>query len=80
MEIDLVAQSTDQSTLLVGEVKWSNKQSANEINMLLDRKCENLPFTDARRVIKAIFIKERPKSELPGTLLFVPDDVLQVLT
>lgn len=80
MEIDLVAESTDKTTLLVGEVKWSNKISANEINISLNRKCDNLPFTDARRVIKAIFIKERPVSELPETLLFVPDDVLQVLS
>jgi AAA+ ATPase superfamily predicted ATPase len=79
VEIDLVAESTDKSTLLVGEVKWSNKMSASEISTLLNRKCDNLPFTGARQIIKAIFIKERPISELPETLLFVPDDVLQVL-
>jgi AAA+ ATPase superfamily predicted ATPase len=79
IEVDLVAESTDKSTLLVGEVKWSNKMSASEISTLLNRKCDNLPFTDSRRIIKAIFIKERPVSELPGTLIFVPDDVLQGL-
>ena len=79
MELDLVAESTDQSVLLVGEVKWSNKISPDEINASLSQKCLNLPFTKSKRVIKAVFSKVTPAIFNPDVLLFVPDDIVSVL-
>jgi hypothetical protein len=77
MEIDLIAESTDRSTLLVGEVKWSDSVAFNEIKRSLDRKCANLQFPGAKRVIKAVFLKERSSITLPDFILFGPDDVLR---
>ncbi|MEI6899956.1 MAG: ATP-binding protein [Bacteroidota bacterium] len=79
MEIDLIAESTDKHTLLVGEVKWSDKVSYNEIKMLLDKKCGNLSFPGTKQIIKAVFFKERSTITFPDCILFDPDDILRVL-
>ncbi|MCX6252361.1 MAG: ATP-binding protein [Bacteroidetes bacterium] len=79
MEIDMIAESTDKRILLVGEVKWSDKVSFNEIKKLLDRKCANLPIIGNKRFVKAIFLKEKPTITLPEVFVFVPDDILSVM-
>ena len=55
MEIDLIAESTDNLFLLVGEVKWSDKDLYNETKLSLDRKCANPPFTGNRQIINVFF-------------------------
>ncbi|MCG2810710.1 MAG: ATP-binding protein [Candidatus Aminicenantes bacterium] len=79
MEIDLIAGSTDKSTLLVGEVKWSKKDSAAEINRLLDHKISNMPFVREQRVIKAIFLKNKAATTFQDSLIFDPGDVIQAI-
>jgi AAA+ ATPase superfamily predicted ATPase len=76
MEVDIVAESMDSSTILVGEVKWSDSTSINELKELLDRKCENLPFTNKKNVVKVLFLKQKPKVLVAGLHVFDPDDVL----
>jgi uncharacterized protein len=79
MEIDLMAESADKKTLLVGEVKWSDKVTPNEVKMSLDRKCANLPFMGTKQIIKTVFLKEKPALAIPGELVFLPDDILRVM-
>ena len=79
MEIDLIAESTDKSTLLVGEVKWSKKDSAAEMNRSLDHKIRNIPFIGEQRVIKAIFLKNKAAATFQDCLLFDPGDVIQAI-
>jgi AAA+ ATPase superfamily predicted ATPase len=76
MELDVVAESTDHSVLLVGEVKWTNKLSVDEINASLSQKCLNIPFSKEKKVIKAIFGKVTPVGSHPEIFLFDPDDVV----
>jgi len=38
MEIDIAAESTDKKTLLIGEVKWTDKVRINEVSNQLITK------------------------------------------
>ncbi|MCD4696967.1 MAG: ATP-binding protein [Bacteroidales bacterium] len=76
MEIDVVAESADKSTLLVGEVKWSKKPFLNELEASLNRKCSNLLFANNRDIIKVLFLKEKPKTLNPEIHVFTPDDIV----
>ena len=77
MEIDLVAESTDHSLILVGEVKWSNRISPEEINTSLNYKYRNAPFTKPDRFVKAVFSKTAPAHAYPELIHFGPGDVVK---
>ncbi len=76
MEIDLLSESLDRSSLLVGEVKWSDKAPVGELASSLDSKIAAFPFVESRTVIKALFLKERSGKALPGFHVFTPSDML----
>jgi AAA+ ATPase superfamily predicted ATPase len=76
MEVDLVAESTDHKTLLIGEAKWSDKISPTEINASLNQKWLNLPFKKPRKVVKAVFSKAPPSVSHPELNHFGPEDVV----
>jgi hypothetical protein len=63
----------------VGEVKWSKKDSAAEMNRSLDHKIRNIPFIGEQRVIKAIFLKNKAATTFQDSLLFDPGDVIQAI-
>ena len=58
MEVDLVAESTDKSTLLLGEIKWGARTSIAAVQRELEQKSKNLPFGQNRKLIKALFLKK----------------------
>ena len=60
MEIDIVAESTDGSTLLVGEAKLAlTKQEAKHVRAELEAKVEQLPFaTRYKKVVTRLFVAE----------------------
>ena len=55
MEIDVVAESEDGSTLLVGEVKWSRRVDWRREEAALRRKADNLPLVGDRETCLAIW-------------------------
>ena len=77
MEIDVLALSTDKSTLLVGEVKWSDNNLAGEVYESISSKIMKIPFPKPQKIIKVLFQK------LPAThhdmLVFTPEDVIGFL-
>ena len=77
MEIDLVAESTDHSVVLVGEVKWSDKISPDEINTSLNYKYRNAPFAKPDRFVKAVFSKTALSIAHPELVHFVPGDIVK---
>ena len=58
MEVDLVAESNDKSTLLLGEIKWGAKTSIAAVQRELEQKSKNLPFGQNRKLIKALFLQK----------------------
>jgi len=79
MEIDIVAESLDKGTLLIGEVKWSDKTSLNQLVNLLNTKSSNIPFRKNRKIIKAGFVKEKIGEASQDTVIFTPKEIVKLL-
>ncbi len=62
MEVDVVAESEDGSTLLVGEVKWSRRVDWPREEEALRRKADNLPLARGRKVELALWAPRTPRS------------------
>lgn len=76
MEIDIVALSTDQTALLIGEVKWSDSNQVTEVVESLQSKEMNIPFAKPDKIIRVLFQK-MPASH-PDIIVFTPDDVVNL--
>lgn len=74
VEVDIIAESSDQKTLLIGECKWSDQINAWEILNELNKKIALLPFAQNKTIIPALFLKK--KSHLPGITLFTPEEII----
>jgi uncharacterized protein len=55
LEVDIVAESTDGATLLVGEVEWSSSADPRHLRAELHRKGTRLPFARGREVLTGIW-------------------------
>jgi len=77
MKIDLVAESTDHSVVLIGEVKWSDKISREEINTSLNYKYHNAPFARPGRFIKVLFSMRTPSTAHPELIHYGPGDIVK---
>ncbi|MCF8370447.1 MAG: ATP-binding protein [Bacteroidales bacterium] len=76
MEIDIVAESVDKSSLLVAEVKWTNSIDLEfEINRL-NVKCENLPFGIGQKIYKVLFVKSGQAVSDIKFQVFTPKEVV----
>ena len=76
LEIDVIAESVDGKTLLIGESKWADSVNISyEINNLIN-KTSNVPFLKGEKIIQALFLKHKPDLSLPGVLIFGPEDVI----
>lgn len=78
LEIDVVAESQDGRSLLLGEVKWSEERDAERLLAHLKRKAENLPFAKSRTLVYALWLKRAPKAPRDAWV-FGPRQVLRVL-
>lgn len=79
LEIDIVAESVDKKTLLVGEVKWSDKVHMIEVSDQLLAKSNNIPFLKNRKIIKVLFLKKAPQRVADDIMIITPAKVLGVL-
>ena len=79
MEIDIVAESSDKTSILVGEVKWSESISYTKLSAQLQYKSENLPFVGNRKIVKVLFLKKLPKTRDNDTIILTPADVVNAL-
>lgn len=76
MEIDVVAETADKKTILIGEAKWSDHVSVHKLTTQLNRKCENIPFAKNRKIVKALFLK-RPVTGVDENISIIyPGDVV----
>ncbi len=61
MELDIVAESEDGTSLLLGEVEWAEEIDAARLVAEIRRKAENLPFRRGRDVRLALWTKRRAR-------------------
>ncbi len=79
LELDVVAESLDRGSLLLGEVKWGCKPAelAREAARL-ERLAKALPFTGGRKIVIALWTDTPGKA--PSTLTVItPKEVLEAL-
>lgn len=59
-EFDLVAESIDRKSLLIGECKWTKAQAAEPLLSDLRRRAEGFPLAAGRKVFYALFLRHEP--------------------
>lgn len=75
-EIDLVAESLDRSTILLGECKWTENENGKLLTRRLEKLAQTLPFTQGKKVVIKLFLKNKPDDDIGNALL--PVDVLNL--
>ena len=77
LEIDIISESADKKTLLIGEAKWTDKNDIKNEVKILTEKASRLTMTKGKELILALFLKN--KTEIPSGdfLIFGPDDVVE---
>jgi AAA+ ATPase superfamily predicted ATPase len=78
LEVDVVAESLDGRSLLVGEVKWSAPRDAERLLAELEGKAKKLPFAAGREVLTALWLKA-PVEGAVGKQVVTPRQVIDVL-
>lgn len=76
MEFDVVVESTDGKSLLVGECKWSENENAQCLLKTLKGKAEKLSFAKNKEIIPVLFLKSNQKS---GENIFTPEQILKMI-
>lgn len=79
LEIDVVAESIDEKSLLFGEVKWSNSGNIEELFQNLNARVEQLRFISGYEIITAIWVKSVNSDQCHRKNIFTPKDVLKIL-
>ena len=77
MEIDVVAESADRKSLLLGEAKWEEKTDFRRAADELARKAADFPLAKGRNVRFALFSK-RP-GKVPGLVVASASDVIRTM-
>ncbi len=79
MEIDIIAESTDKSTLLIGEAKWIGNISVKNIINELKAKINHAPFIQNRKVLQVLFLKQTHENNPNKIIIIKPADIIAVL-
>lgn len=63
LEFDVVAESLDEKSVLIGEVKWAARTDIQRWRPELRTRIAAAPFVRGRRVVEALWVKSGPGSE-----------------
>jgi uncharacterized protein len=76
-EIDIMADSIDKTTVLIGEVKWSEKVNHQEIRDQLQKKTHTIPGLKGKKIQWVCFVKD--KKGIESDWIFDASVVINVL-
>ena len=84
IELDIVAESEDKRSLLIGECKWNAPDYADRLLRVLKAKVEAIPqFADYSKVEYVLFLREHPLDEIDleklGVHILYPEDVIALI-
>ena len=84
IELDVVAESEDGKSLLVGECKWNAPDYAERLLRILKAKVSRISqFSKYDEIVYVLFLRERPLDtdslESLGVHVFYPEDVIDLL-
>lgn len=69
IELDVVAESLDKKTILLGECKWTTIENARHLTDHLKNIAEHLPFAKDRTLVIKLFLKNPPQEPQGNHLL-----------
>ena len=69
IELDVVAESIDKKTILIGECKWTVSENARQMTSRLKNIAEHLHFTQDKKVVIKLFLKNTPEEPQGNHLL-----------
>ena len=72
VEFDVIAESMDKRTLLVGECKWTKQENGKRLTAELLRKAELLPFAKNHTIVPVLFLKHTPQENI-GNVMYAED-------
>jgi len=75
IEIDVVAESVDGKSLLVGECKWSENDPVEPLFKKLTDKASKLPFIKNKVIVPVLFLKGNKKT---GNNILFPEHVIEL--
>ena len=82
LELDVVADSLDGKSILVGECKWTNPEITSVLIKELMVKISYLPYYEGKEVIPVLFLKNKPK-DIHGNRndvrIFYPTDIIELM-
>lgn len=76
MEMDIVAETADKSSVIAGEVKWTDKLNEEAALNNVRKKSLMLPFIKGREVIPCLFVKKKTETNYKTGYVFDADDVV----
>ena len=76
VELDVVAESIDGNTVLIGECKWTTSENARHLTDYIKSVAEHLYFTKGKNVVIKLFLKNPPEEPQGNHLL--ADDVINL--
>lgn len=77
VEFDVMAESLDKKSLLVGECKWTTGENDKQLTAALLRKANLLPFAKNYTIVPVLFLKNAPKGDSENVVL--PEDVVELM-
>ena len=77
VEFDVMAESLDKKSLLVGECKWTTGENGKQLTAELLRKANLLPFAKNYIIVPVLFFKNAPKDDAGNAML--PEDVVELM-
>jgi len=77
LEIDIVSESADKSTLLIGEAKWTDRDPPEKVFHNLKAKARNLPFVQNRKLLFVLFLKRIPEKVSEDAIIVTAGDVIE---
>lgn len=80
LEFDLIAESMDGDSIMIGECKWTTPEIASVIINQLIEKAKLLPFATGKKLVPVLFLKSKPKDYIidKEIKILYPEDIIKL--
>ena len=79
MEVDIVSESLDGQSILLGEAKWEMRTNLKRVIDKMNYCAHNFPHTNGRKVVLACWLKEFDKGGSATEIVLSPEEVITAL-
>lgn len=79
MEVDMVSESLDGQSILLGGAKWEMRTDLKRVIDKLNYCAQNFPHTNGRKVVLAYWLKEFDQGASATEIVLSPEEVITAL-